>query len=75
MQTTYIDYLGVQVTFATNGTAFADYPNKTKIVTNVNNQVNDNTTTRQLLSDKSRYRVYYQKNSLAQLFTDIEAVM
>ncbi|MDE5940431.1 MAG: hypothetical protein K2H37_15305 [Lachnospiraceae bacterium] len=44
--------------------------------TRVDNQVTKNgNTTRELLSDPKRYRVYYPKNSLAQLFTDIEAIM
>lgn len=74
-ETTYIDYLGTKVTYAKDGTAFVDYPNNVQTKQLVDNQVAKNNTTRELLSDPSRYRVYYPKNSLGQLFTDIEAIM
>ena len=75
-ETTYIEYRGVKVTFGKDDRAFADYPNNGNIKTSVDNQVAKNSnTTRELLSDPKRYRVYYPKNSLAQLFGDIEAIM
>lgn len=74
--TSYIVYLRVKATLAKDGTSFADYPNEPDIVEKVDKQVAPNkNTTRELLSDSSRYRVYYPKNSMAQLFADIEAVM
>lgn len=75
-ETTYIIYRDVKVTFGKDDRAFADYPNEGDMQTRVDNQVTKNgNTTRELLSDPKRYRVYYPKNSLAQLFTDIEAIM
>ena len=73
METNYIKYKGVSVTIATNGTAFVDYPNKPDIVNKIGWRMTD--TTRELLSDPERYRVYYPKDSLGRLFTDIENVM
>lgn len=74
--TTYIIYRSVKVTFAKDDTAFADYPNEGDTAARVDSQVaKNNNTTRELLSDPKRYRVYYPKNSLGQLFTDIEAIM
>lgn len=73
METKHIKYLGVSVTIATNGTAFADYPNEPQIVEQIGWRMPD--TTRELLSDPNRYRVYYPKNSLGRLFADIEWVM
>jgi len=75
-ETTYIVYFGVKVTFGIDDRSFADYPNEPAITQKVDKQIAENkNTTRELLSDSKRYRVYYPKNSLAQLFTDIEAVM
>ena len=73
MKTNHVKYQGVSVTIATNGTAFADYPNNPQIVQKIGWRMPD--TTRELLSDPERYRVYYPKNSLGRLFTDIENVM
>lgn len=72
-ETIYVNYYDVLVTISKDGTAFADYPNKQDIVQNIGWRMPD--TTRELLSDPKRYRVYYPKNSLGKLFTDIEAVM
>lgn len=73
MKTTSITYKNVSVTISKRGTAFADYPNTPSIVEKIGWRMPD--TTRKLTSDKSRYRVYYPKDSLGKLFTDIDTVM
>lgn len=73
MKTISFTYKNVSVTISKKGTAFADYPNTTTIVEKVRCQSPN--TTRELTSDRSRYRVYYPKDSLGKLFTDIEMVM
>lgn len=73
MKTTSITYRNVSVTISKKGTAFADYPNTPSIVEEVEKEKPK--TTRELTSDKSRYRVYYPKDSLGKLFTDIDTVM
>jgi hypothetical protein len=72
-QTIYVNYMGAMVTIAIDGTAFVDYQNKPEIVGKIKWRVPE--TTRELSSDNSRFRVYYPKNSLGRLFTDIEVVM
>lgn len=73
LKTTYLKYRGVSITVAKNGTAFVDYQNTKDVIKKIGWRFPD--TTRKLLSDPNRYRVYYPKNSLGKLFTDIEAVM
>lgn len=72
---TYANYHGVQITVEKDNRAFADYPSDNTTKQLVDNQVTKSgNTTRQLLSDPKRYRVYYPKDSLSQLCADIEAL-
>lgn len=73
MKTISFTYKNVSVTISKKGTAFADYPNTPTIVEKVGWRFPN--TTRELTSDRSRYRVYYPEDSLGKLFTDIEMVM
>jgi hypothetical protein len=72
--TSYIKYLDVSVTLKKDGTAFADYPNEKEIVAKIGEKMSD-LTQEELRSDSKRFRVYYSRNSLGRLFTDIENVM
>lgn len=73
METKYINYKGASITISKNGTAFVDYPNRPDIVERIGWRIPN--TTRELVSAPNIYRVYYPKNSLGKLFTDIEIVM
>lgn len=73
MKTASITYKNVSVTISKKGTAFADYPNIPSVVKKIGWRMPD--TTRELTSDNSRYRIYYPKDSLGILFTDIDMVM
>lgn len=73
MKTASITYKNVSVTISKKGTAFADYSNIPSVVKKIGWRMPD--TTRELTSDNSRYRVYYPKDSLGRLFTDIDMVM
>ena len=76
--TTYVvDYLKTKVTIYTDDRSFVDFPNSPEVREKIEDHY-QNTTPRtqvELRSDPDRYRVYYPKNSLGALFTDIEAIM
>lgn len=83
-ETQYIVYHGVHITIGKNDIPFADYPaEQVQGPTADSNRVDkfdkvtdsDNVTKRELLSDKSRIRVYYQKDKLDKLASDILEVM
>lgn len=76
--TTYVvDYLEATVTIYTDDRSFVDFPNKTEVRKRIDDRYQNtpNRTRVELRSDPDRYRVYYPKNSLGALFTDIEAIM
>lgn len=72
-QTSYIRYLGVSVTLHKDGVAHADYPNDPQIVREIKRQLSEKQ--RALKSDRTRYRVYFCKNSMAKIFEGIESIM
>ena len=70
--TQQIVYKDTTTVISKDGTSFVDYPNIDKVVLFFKNE---SVTSRELSSDSKRYRVYYGKDQLGKVFSDIDKVM